>query len=159
MANLNKNNTLAEYYEEIAKDDYYTQDIKVTREISFATEESYNLFSNMLLTDFDFLADSGGTYTDDPRIQSMTDYHNMTKEEQETVKFNLIGIAVYYNDALRFVIDTQGHKYSRYVGLTDDVERSEIIPANTNEDENVIRSDKIEARAIEDKSTEIKKER
>ncbi len=155
MANLNKNNTLTEYYEEVAKDDYYTQNIKITREISFSTEESLNLFNNMLLTDFDFLADSGGTYTDDPRINNMIDYHNMTKEEQETVKFNLIGIAVYYNNILQFIIDTQGYKYARYVGLVDDIKREEIESTNTYTEDSTIKSAKIEAIIIEDKSTEI----
>lgn len=133
MANLNKNNTLTEYYEEVAKDDYYMQDIKITREISFSTEESLNLFKNMLLTDFDFLADSGGAYTDDSRIKTMTDYHQMTTEEKETVKFNLIGIAIYHNNILQFVVDTQGYEYARYVGLVENAERENVTLANTYE--------------------------
>jgi len=75
----------------------------------------------MLLNDFDFLAQTGGSFTDDSRINSMTDYHNMSEEERETVIFNLYGVAIYYNNVLQFVCDCQGFSYARYVGLVDNV--------------------------------------
>jgi hypothetical protein len=56
----------------------------------------------------------------------MTDYNNMTKEERETVIFNLLGVAVYYNNQLQFVIDAQGFSYARYVGLVDDVKIQKV---------------------------------
>jgi len=121
MANLNKNNTLEQYQEEVLKGDYYLNNLKVTREIHFTSQQALNYFSNMLLNDFEFLQNSGGCFTDDKRINSMIDYHNMTKEEQKTVIFNLSGIAIYYNNELKFVVDTQGYSYARYVGLTDNV--------------------------------------
>jgi hypothetical protein len=67
------------------------KNLKVTREVHFKTLESLELFKNMLLHDFDFISGTGGYYTDDPRINSMIDYNNMTKEEQKTVIFNLMG--------------------------------------------------------------------
>ena len=117
FANLNKNNTLERYQEEVEKGDYYLNTLKVTREIHFKDEESYNLYINMLLHDFDFINGTGGSYTDDLRINSMTDYYNMTSEEQKTVEWLLQGVAVYVNNELMFVVDAQGYCYARYVGL------------------------------------------
>lgn len=117
FANLNKNNTLERYQEEVENGDYYNNTLKVTREIHFKDEESYNLYINMLLHDFDFINGTGGSYTDDLRINSMTDYYNMTSEEQKSVEWLLQGIAVYVNNELMFVVDAQGYCYARYVGL------------------------------------------
>lgn len=117
FANLNKNNTLDQYKEEVAKGDYYLNTLKVTREIYFKDLKSYNLYTNMLLHDFSFIDGTGGSYTDDLRINSMTDYYNMTSEEQKTVEWLLQGVAVYVNDKLMFVVDAQGYCYARYVGL------------------------------------------
>ena len=117
FANLNKNNTLERYQEEVSKGDYYLNTLKVEREIHFKDSKSFNLYSNMLLHDFDFIDGTGGSYTDDLRINSMTDYHNMTEEEKKSVEWFLKGIAVYYNNELMFVIDAQGYCYARYVGL------------------------------------------
>jgi len=119
FANLNKNNTLDEYKKEVEKGDYSLQNVKITKEIHFKNTKALEYFSNMLLHDFDFLKGTGGSYTDDPRINSMTDYYNMSKEEQQTVIWNLYGVAIYFNNELQFVIDAQGCSYSRYVGLTD----------------------------------------
>lgn len=117
FANLNKNNTLERYQEEVENGDYYNNTLKVTREIHFKDEESYNLYINMLLHDFDFIDGTGGSYTDDLRINSMTDYYNMTEEEKKSVEWFLKGIAVYFDNELMFVIDAQGYCYARYVGL------------------------------------------
>ncbi len=117
FAKLNKNNTLQEYKEKVSKGDYYFNTLKVTREVYFKDEKSYNLYINMLLEDFDFINGTGGSYTDDLRINSIADYYNMSSEERETVKWLLKGIAVYLNNKLMFVIDAQGYSYARYVGL------------------------------------------
>lgn len=117
FANLNKNNTLERYQEEVAKGDYYLNTLKVTREVHFKDLKSYNLYINMLLHDFDFIDGTGGSYTDDLRINSMTDYYNMTSEEQKTIEWLLKGVAVYIDNELMFVIDAQGYCYARYVGL------------------------------------------
>lgn len=117
FANLNKNNTLEQYQEEVSKGDYYLNTLKVTREIHFNDEKSYNLYINMLLHDFDFIDGTGGSYTDDLRINSMTDYYNMSGEEQKTVEWLLQGVAIYVNNELMFVVDAQGYCYARYVGI------------------------------------------
>lgn len=119
FANLNKNNTLIQYKEEVIKGDYSLENVKVTKEIHFNNKEDLNNFSNMLLNDFDFLSNTGGSYTDDNRINSMTDFYNMDEEERKTVKWNLYGVAIYFNNKLQFIVDAQGYSYARYVGLTN----------------------------------------
>lgn len=121
FARMNKNNTLEEYQEEVGKGDCSLKDVKITRELHFKDATALEYFSNQLLSNFDFLEGTGGAYTDDKRIQTMTDYYNMTEEERKTVQFNLLGVAVYLDGKLQFLIDSQGHNYSRYVGLVDNV--------------------------------------
>lgn len=117
FANLNKNNTLAQYKEEVEKGDFYNNTLKVTRELHFKDMQALEYFQNMLLHDFDFINGTGGSYTEDVRINSMTDYYNMTKEDKDSVQWLLSGIAVYYESKLQFVIDAQGYCYARYIGL------------------------------------------
>lgn len=129
FAKLNKNNTLDQYQEEVVKGEFDLQTVKVKREIHFQTEEALNFYSNMLLVDFDFLENAGGSYTDDVRINSMTDYDNMTDDERDTVIFNLYGVAIYYNNELQFIVNTQGYSFARYVGLVENVviTKTEIV--------------------------------
>ncbi|WP_253852463.1 LPD29 domain-containing protein [Bacillus amyloliquefaciens] len=117
FANLNKNCTLDQYRDEVAKGDYRFKNVKITKEVHFNTEEGLRNFSNMLLNDFDFFAETGGSFTEDNRISSMIDYYNMDDLEKSTVKWNLYGVGVYYDGKLQFIVDAQGHSYARYVGL------------------------------------------
>lgn len=117
FAHLNKNNTLDQYKKEVEAGAYYLNTLKVEKEVHFKDLKSLKLFENMLLDDFDFIDHTGGSYTKDLRINSMSDYYNMTEEERESVQWILKGIGVYYNNELIFVIDAQGYSYARYVGL------------------------------------------
>lgn len=117
FANLNKNNTLDRYKKEVAAGEYYLNTLKVEKEIHFNDLKALKLFENMLLHDFDFIDHTGGSYTEDLRINSMTDYYNMAEEERKGVQWILKGIAIYYNNELIFVIDAQGYSYCRYVGV------------------------------------------
>ena len=132
-ANLNKNNTLAEYKEEVKNNRFFERDAKITKNIYFNNKEVYNYFCNSLLYDFEFIAGTGGSATDDERIQTMQDFIKLTPAEKDTVKwYNNNCIAVYYNNKIQFVIDAQGHSYARYVGLVED-EESEQKEHNTEE--------------------------
>ena len=130
FADLNKNNTLDEYKEEVEKGKYSLENVKVTKEIHFNNQEALENFSNMLLKDFDFLANTGGSFTDDNRINTMTDYNNMDSDERKTVQWNLYGVAIYFNNELQFVVDAQGYNYARYVGLTDNAAIQKEITTN-----------------------------
>jgi len=166
FANLNKNCTLSQYQEEVLKGDCYNQTVKVTREIHFNDSQSLEKFSNLLLHDFDFITGTGGSYTDDNRINSMSDYDNMTESERKTVKFNLYGIAVYLNNKIQFVIDAQGYSYARYVGLIDDnttitkkVEYKQLITPEEVQERTEVAEKVIELNNIVIKNSNIEKEK
>lgn len=155
FADLNKNNTLDQYIEEVEKGKYTTKNVKVTKEIDFNNLGSLENFSNMLLTDFDFLANTGGSFTEDNRINSMTDFHNMEDYERKTVKWNLYGVAIYFNNEIQFIVDAQGYNYARYVGLSDNakVEKDVTIEQVKNAEE--IAELKLQADHLEDFSTSV----
>lgn len=117
FANLNKRNTIKEYEKEIVKGDYLFQDVKITRELYFNNIEELESFNNSLMLDFDFINGTGGSCTDDERINDIKDFWNMSDEERDTVEWYLKGIAVYFNNELQYIIDAQGYSYARYVGL------------------------------------------
>jgi len=137
FAHLNKNNTLDQYKEEVQKGAYNLENVKVTKELHFNNKEDLENYSNMLMHGFDFLTHTGGSYTEDERINSMTDFYNMDSEERKTVQWNLQGVAVYFNNKLQFVIDASGHDYARYVGLTDNatIEKEASTKHNINDEE------------------------
>lgn len=120
FANLNKNQSIEQYEEEINKNDYELNNIKITRELHFKDTEALNLYNNSFLTYFDFIEGTGGSYTEDLRVNTMEDYSKMTDSEKKSVEWLLKGIAVYYNNELQYVIDAQGFNYARYVGLIDE---------------------------------------
>ena len=120
---LNKQSTFGEYY---LQKEFNINDTIIQKELHFNDIESLNTFKNNLLTDFEFLAGSGRSRTNDKRINSMDDFYKMTKEEKETVKWYTLGIAIYLNDKIQFVVDTQGYNYSRYIGLYDNNKKVDI---------------------------------
>lgn len=155
FANLNKNETLLTYKEEVLKGDYSNENVQITKELHFSSEEALKNFSNMLMNSFEFLANTGGSYTNDNRINSMEDFYNMDDEERSTVQWNLKGVAVYHNNKLQFVIDAQGHDYARYVGLTNNA----TIQKTLNDDQ-VIDNEELsqlqhEAATLEDISVSV----
>lgn len=112
-----KLNSIADYKTEKE----YTRHIcKVSKEAHLNSDD-YELFSKMLLSDFTFIAGTGGTNTDDNRINGWEDYRQMTTEEKESVEFYSVNcVAVYCDNKLKMVIDAQGYGYARYVYLIDD---------------------------------------
>lgn len=125
FANLNKRNTIKEYEKEIIKGDYLFQDVKITRELYFNNIEELENFNNSLMLDFDFINGTGGSCTDDERINDIKDFWNMSDEEKDTVEWYLKGIAVYFNNELQYIIDAQGYSYARYVGLVCEYTKNE----------------------------------
>lgn len=119
FAKFNKRKTLAEYQEEVAAGESYSQNVLITKEVFFSSEEAYLHFAEMLLSNFEFLNNTGGSYTEDNRFTSEVDYYQMEKHERDTVEWASKGVGVYFNDVLMFIIDSQGYSYARYVGLVD----------------------------------------
>ncbi|PPB12856.1 LPD29 domain-containing protein [Brevibacillus laterosporus] len=155
FANMNKNNTIDEYKEEVEQGEYSLENVKITKEVHFYNEEALTYFTNMLLHDFDFLSETSGSYTDDNRINSMTDFYNMDEDEKKTVKWNLLGVAIYLNNKLQFVIDAQGYSYARYVGLTNNATIEKTFKYEQVISEEEITALKEQAEQLEDISTNI----
>ncbi|MCY7933874.1 hypothetical protein MOF37_21640 [Bacillus spizizenii] len=155
FANLNKNSTLDQYKDEVTKGDFTLENVKITKEVHFNTKEALINFSNMLLNDFDFLAETGGSFTEDNRINSMIDYYNMDDLEKRTVQWNLYGVGVYYNGELQFIVDAQGYSYARYVGLVDNAKIKKSISHKQTLNEEEVQELKNQADKLEDISTSV----
>lgn len=155
FADLNKNNTLEQYQEEVSKGKFSLENVRIEKEVHFNNLEALENFSNMLLNDFDFLANTGGSYTDDNRLNSMTDFYNMDDEEKQTVEWNLRGVAIYFNNELQFVVDAQGYSYARYVGLTDNATIEKTYEYNQLLNDEEIAELKQQANTLEDISVSV----
>ncbi|MCC8351569.1 LPD29 domain-containing protein [Bacillus sp. AF23] len=155
FANLNKNCTLNQYKDEVIKGDFTLENVKIIKEVHFNTEEALNNFSNMLLNEFDFLAETGGSFTEDNRINSMIDYYNMDDLEKRTIQWNLYGVGVYYNGKLQFIVDAQGYSYARYVGLVDNAKIEKSISHKQALNEGELQELKDQADKLEDISTSV----
>lgn len=129
---LNKRCSIEEYKSQIKEGNFDLIDVVIHREIHFTDKKSLEYFSNMLMNEFEFLYNSGGNCTEDERIKYYEDYEKLfSTEEESTVKWNRIGIAIYYDNNLQYVIDTQGYNYCRYVGLVcDDTKNNRVLDTN-----------------------------
>lgn len=155
FANLNKNCTLTEYKNEVEKGDYSNEDVKITKEIHFNNANAYGNFENMLMTSFEFLNGTGGSFTEDNRINSYLDYDMMDEFEKRTVKWFRKGVAVYFDGELKFIVDAQGHSYARYVGLVEGCEIKKTVEQQQTLKEDDLKELIIQANKIEDISTSI----
>ena len=115
-ANMNKNNTLKEYQDEVRKGDSYTRSGKAQKRWTFTTFETLDFFRNHLLTDFNQLEKQGGSASDDPRLDNL-EMHQITQELYNQCNWYNLGVEIYFNDKLQFFVDPQGYNYSRYVGI------------------------------------------
>ena len=118
-ANKDDNLDHTEYYDEKP----VREACQVSREVHF-TAEVYALFERMLMSDYSFLSQMGGSRTDDLRIQSMTDYNMMSEDERKTVEWYCHDcVAIYCDGELKLIIDPQGYDYARYVYIADEQSR------------------------------------
>lgn len=94
----------------------YLNDAIITRKVIFANREDFDVFTNYLLDDFDFLKGMGGTGTADIRIKSFEDeYFKMNKDQRETLKLFCVNCVGFYVDGeLLLVSNPEGYSYSRY---------------------------------------------
>lgn len=89
-------------------------DALIDTEVYFKTAEALEAFSRNLMDDFSFLAGKGGTACNDARVTN-ENYYKLNQEQRDQVKFySCHCVAFYYDGALQFVSDPQGHNYSRY---------------------------------------------
>ncbi len=118
FANLNKNNTLGEYKEEVNKGDYTDQECKIEK-VVFLSTSKFDNFAINLLNPFEFLGE-GGTNSDDERLKNLPDeFWKWTKEQNEifiNTSYNLVTAIIAPNRGT-FYVDAQGYKYARYVAV------------------------------------------
>lgn len=130
-------------------------DCIILQEITAPADILQQFGENCLLHDVpEIFQGVGGSRTFDSRIGSMTDYHNMTAGERETVKWYTLAVAIYDDTgALWAVVDDEGFNYARYISVTpwEGSERRETVPQDEEQDE----SAKAEAERLEDTSTSI----
>lgn len=87
----------------------------------YLTKELYDMLLTMMVSDFSFYENMGGSYTDDQRIVSFLDFEKMSEEERKTVEwYNTSCVAIYCDGELMMVVDPQGHGYAKYVYYMDD---------------------------------------
>lgn len=122
----------------------YKHTCRVNKEV-YLTKEQYEIFSNQLLDDWSFIDHTGGSFTKDNRIQSMTDYHAMSEDERKTVKWcSDKCVAIFCDGKMMFVVDAQGYSYCRYVYMVG--EETEI--ANDNNNEQVVTDGELEGNKL-----------
>lgn len=123
-ANLNKNNTIGEYfYEVFMKADYTVTKMKVLEVVTLNYEEWYD-FKNGLLDDRDWLKGKGGTDSDfelsPEREKEVKRFYDLTPEERNAwiEQSYSIGLIVQLEDSYeRVAVNPEGYDYARYVGV------------------------------------------
>ena len=123
-ANLNKNNTIGEYfYEVFMKADYTVTKMKVLEVVTLNYEEWYD-FKNGLLDDRDWLKGKGGTDSDfelsPEREKEVKRFYDLTPDERNAwiEQSYSIGLIVQLEDSYeRVAVNPEGFDYARYVGV------------------------------------------
>lgn len=117
-AKLNKNDTLDQYKQECARGDYVEVPVEITHRADL-THEQFRAFGGHLLSDFPWLDGLGGTDSDYPFEGSDVEWRKLPKEQQDAwrAKSYRLGVLVTRPDGYAIVVDPQGYKYARYVGL------------------------------------------
>ena len=125
---IGKECNLDEVRESIADRIASPEDAEITRKIIFTDRAALDDFNKMFLYDFEFLANKGGSASQDTRIPENLEPWNFNEEQRETIKFYICdAVAVYFCDELQYIIDPEGFSYARYVFLT--TESTEIKSA------------------------------
>ncbi len=150
-----KENSLKELTEnsEREKNEYRKKETKnkIKKEVYFSTSD-YEKFTKLFLYDFSFIKNTGGSCTDDIRINSMIDYNRLTVNEQSTIEwYNTNCVAIYCDNELKLVIDAQGYNYCRYVGIVSGNKYNLENIESTEELDNLV----LEGEILEDISTNI----
>ena len=128
VGGIGKEATLEELNETLRDYDRTQEDALISRKVTFATRDAFELFGNYLIDDFDFLTGKGGTGSEDIRLEGIKDLYKLTTDQRDSVKWYLCDcVAIYVGEELQIVCDPEGYSYSRYTyKLTAD---SEILNA------------------------------
>lgn len=121
FANLNKTDTLGQYYSECSKGKYTNQRIKVKGKLS-VNNSLFTELSNSLLSDWAIanLKEFGGT----ENVWQMSE--NDKKDWRPTYYFVCLEVSNVETNEI-FYIDSQGCSYPRYVGLPENIDYSQKV--------------------------------
>jgi hypothetical protein len=119
FAKLNKNCTIQEYRTEVAKGQFYRDEVKVNA-VAVCSNEQYVEISNSLMNHREWMQEFGGTYCDYDFGREINAIWELTEAEMDIFKkecYN-IGIVVLNAETREwFFVDSQGYGYARYVGM------------------------------------------
>lgn len=117
FAIINKNDTIAEYRELVAKGQFRLERCKVTESVRLSAEE-YQDFTDTLLTDREWLTGKGGhdSTADLPSVDSFWQYSEEQQKVWKEHAYRLV-LAVSAPDRATIYVDPQGYTYARYVGI------------------------------------------
>lgn len=151
-----KEDNIEGYSDDYAVENSSRIDAKISREVHMS-KEVYEVFTKQLMDDWSFVAKTGGSATEDCRINSMRDYEMMTEAERKTVSWYSDNcVAIYCDGELKNVVDAQGYDYCRYVFMVDaDTEVSKTREVAAAMDDKELQECKYKAEVIEDVSTEV----
>ena len=127
FANLNKNNTLAEYKVEVEKDDFYTRDCLV-RQVVYCDEKSWDVLTDGFLDDNELWGQVGGqdltpsdeklfyeTFPDED--ESYLKWSSTTRDWFRSRCLSEVTKVVNTDSGDVFYVNTEGYNYARYVGV------------------------------------------
>ena len=117
---INKNSTIEEYIKHCNGciiEDWQYDTAEITKELHLNQEE-YDKLSHSLLNDFKEFENTGGSATRDPRINNYQDFSKMSEKERATVKwYSCNSVAIFLENDLKYIVNTEGFSYARYVLL------------------------------------------
>lgn len=119
---LNKNCTIAEYLYElcIEKDYQVVPRAKIIKLVEL-NETEYDEFLDSLMDRHEFLTTQGGCESDDPRLDNVDRFYNLTKEQRDiflnTMYENVHLITC--KNRRSVVVNTEGYEYARYCGFLE----------------------------------------
>jgi len=128
-ADLNKNNDLEDYKNEVEKGDFSYQDV-IIKQIVFVDNSNWKYLTNSFLEDNDIWETIGGhdltkydkeTFLKLNNGKEMDKFFNCEEEAKDFFKKNckaLVTELINNSTGETIYINTEGYKYARYVGIT-----------------------------------------
>lgn len=118
-ARLNKNSTIQGYVREVKNDDYDLELTEIKYEVRLNVKQWNDLLDGNLLTDYDWMDGKGGHNSHYIPARDVEHIWQMTEEELEewrkhAYRANCILVTCGHRS---IVVDPQGYKYARYVGI------------------------------------------
>lgn len=118
-------------YDEVLQDLDTTRkhEALINRIVSFESQEAFDRFNKMYLYDFAFLAKTGGTATEDIRMEAVNELYELNEEQRESVKWYMNNcVLIRFKGVDKLVIDAEGFDYARYVFIVNNSKAEASAP-------------------------------